>query len=118
MSFYRKRAYQQGHWPSGDWPISLCAMRNGTLLAIVAVLLSACGSWPELDAPLRNDPGAWPVLLPLDDVSGLSDNDGSAQSEAQRLASRAAALRARAAVMRRPVSDGDAMEALRARLAR
>lgn len=94
-------------------------MRNGAFLAILAVVLSACGPWPQVaDAPARNDTGAWPELLPLDDVTSVSTSSGSAQSEAQQLSARAAALRNRARVMRTSVPDLDAMDALRARLAR
>lgn len=94
-------------------------MRNGAFLTILAVFLTACGPWPQVaDAPARNDSGAWPELLPLDDVTALSTSSGSAQSEAQLLSARAAALRNRARVMRTSVPNSEAMDALRARLAR
>lgn len=83
-----------------------------------AAILTGCGSWPEVDTPVGAHSGAWPKLLPINEVSALSGNEGDAQAQAQSLSQRAAALRARAAVMRRAVPDNAAMEALRARLAR
>ena len=83
----------------------------------ICLLLTACGSWPDAGGPpLTRDDRPWPALLPLDDVLGavpVADDP-----DADRLAARAANLRARAAILRRDASDIDAMEALRARLAR
>lgn len=93
-------------------------MRFGAFPAILAVMMSACGPWPQVDAPLRSDDEAWPTLLPIDQVTALADTGTSAQTQAQQLSARAAALRARAQIMRQAVPDQDAFDALRARLAR
>lgn len=118
MPFYRTHAQRQGYWSSSLWTISLHPMKNGAFLVFFVVALSACGPWPQVDAPTRDDEGTWPVLLPLDDVTSPSRSTGAAQSEAQRLSARAAGLRSRARLMRASVPDLDAMDALRARLAR
>jgi hypothetical protein len=93
-------------------------MRNGAILLTLTAALSACSPWPQVDAPAKDDTGAWPVLLPMSELKGLSGGQSTAQGEAQRLAARAAALQARAQLMRTSVPDADAMDALRARLAR
>ena len=71
-----------------------------------------------MDAPSRSQNAAWPVLLPLDQIVDQSDTASSEQAAAQRLAARAANLRARARIMRQTVADEDAFEAMRRRLAR
>lgn len=81
------------------------------------ILLSACGSWPDVPSPVaQGRDGAWPALVPLAGV--LSENVGeeTGQEEADLLAARAEALRRRAALLRTPVDDTDAFEALRARI--
>ncbi len=84
--------------------------------ALTCLLLSACGGWPDAGGPpITRDARPWPALLPLEqvlDAAPIADDPDS-----DRLAARAANLRARAAILRRDASDVDAMEALRARLA-
>lgn len=118
MPFYRMRAARQGHWSSVIWTITVSTMKSGVILTCSAILLAGCGQWPDIDAPAQSDDDPWPVLLPLGDLSSQSSSQSSAQSEAQRLSARAAALRSRARIMRTSVPDLDAVDALRARLAR
>lgn len=81
-----------------------------------ALLLAGCSDWPDAGAPSPTAaPGSWPVLLPLDQVLANGDIPEAEDKDAVNLSRRAAALRARAAVMRSNPSD---MDALRARLAR
>lgn len=118
MPFYRKRTPQQGHWPTEAESFSVSSMRNTAIPFIVTCALGACGPWPQVEAPAKTDTGAWPVLLPLEELQGLPGAQTFAQGEAQRLSDRAAALQARARLMRTSVPDVDAMDALRTRLAR
>ena len=84
-------------------------------LVPILLILTACGEWPDAGGPpLTRDTRPWPKLVPIDQVSAPSLEVGNA--EARRLASRAAALRARAAILRRSASTQAEMEALRARL--
>ena len=84
---------------------------------IVFLVLSACGDWPDAGGPpLAQDNRPWPTLVPISDIpAGTALSPGE---DATRLAARASALRSRAALMRRNVSDRDDIEALRARLVR
>ncbi|MEO9825664.1 MAG: hypothetical protein ABJF50_14710 [Paracoccaceae bacterium] len=93
-------------------------MKNASILIALLLAMSACGPWPQVDAPQHAEPGAWPALLPMEEIAPLSRNDGTAQAEGQRLSNRAAALRNRARLMRQSVPDQDAMDAMRSRLAR
>ena len=93
-------------------------MKMATSIVAMLLTLTACGSWPQFAAsPRSNTSDVWPTLLPIGDIAGAS-NDQSSQSAARALSARAAALRARAQIMRQSVPDQDAFEALRARLAR
>ena len=83
---------------------------------IIVFALAGCGAWPDAGGGPLSRGGAWPELMPLD---GLSVDTPEAEGrDAERLSSRAAGLRARAAILRRAVYNSDDMEALRARLAR
>lgn len=85
---------------------------------IAFCILTACGDWPEVPGSVaQGRSGSWPALVPLTDVIGLPTEGATGQDEAGRLDARADALRARAAVLRAPVPDSDAFEALRARMA-
>lgn len=90
-------------------------------VAALALLfpMAACGPWPDVPAPgaqSRND--AWPALMPLSDVIAAPVEREAGEVEADRLAARADALRRRAALLRTPLADSEAFEALRARMAR
>ena len=80
------------------------------------MLLVACGDWPDLgDETSQGQAAPWPVLRPLDEI--LEGTGGTlSEADGQRLAARAAGLRARASILRRPVEDDAAFEAMRARL--
>lgn len=69
--------------------------------------LAACAPMPRIDTPEAVGRGAAPVILPLDDLlrqaqPGLA---AAALASESSLNARAAALRARAALMRGPVND-------------
>ena len=68
---------------------------------LIALCLAACGTWPDVDGPVqdRGEKG-WPTLLPLDDVLGGAPEPRLSEADPEALLSRAAALRARAQVMR------------------
>ena len=81
------------------------------------LLLTACAEWPDAGGPpLARDTRPWPALVPLDQINTTPVTVG--QEDAERLAARARALRARAAILRRSATTRDEMEALRTRLAR
>lgn len=79
--------------------------------------LAACGSWPNLPETASQDrAAAWPELRPLSELlAPVEDGEASAEA-ADQLAARAGDLRRRAAILRSPVTDDAAFEALRARL--
>jgi len=86
--------------------------------ALLFFLAAACASWPDLGlvSPSARSAG-WPPLLPLSGsmydgaaTPALTD-DGATQTVA-----RADALRARAALLRAPISDSADIERLRARM--
>jgi hypothetical protein len=90
-------------------------MTRPTILALV--ILCSCGPWPDTSGvPLARQDQPWPQLLPLDPILDPAGPPPTSDAEARALSARAAALRMRAAVLRRPVEDDAAMEALRARL--
>lgn len=83
---------------------------------IFALALVGCADWPSVDTPKSQL--AWPSLVPLSSISVPGETVSEVEAN-DLLLSRAAALRARAALMRRPVSGDDAaIERLRGRLAR
>lgn len=91
------------------------------LIVMISLVLglAACGDWPNVPGTAGNRSEGWPALAPLSDVErGLATVPGAPEEEATRLAARADALRRRAAILRAPVPDQDAFEALRARLRR
>ena len=87
------------------------------LAALIASLsLGACSDWPDTglqsDAA-RNAP--WPRLVPISDVLAVPA-DRIAEGDTEALVARAAALRARADILRQPVAGDAAFEAMRQRL--
>ena len=79
-------------------------------------MLPACGSWPDAGGPSPAGAGTdWPGLMPLDQVLAEGTVEPAEDADAEALSRRAAALRARAEILRGNPSD---MDALRARLAR
>lgn len=86
-------------------------MRRLILLTFL-LLLAACADWPDVPASETAEATDWPVLLPLDEIgAGPDDPERDASNEA--LLRRAEGLRNRAAVLRQPIEDDDAMERLR-----
>lgn len=82
-------------------------------------LLAACGAWPDVPAPgAQGGTGAWPALVPLSEVIAAQPEGATGEADATELSARAEALRRRADLLRAPVADGDAFEALRALMAR
>lgn len=63
-------------------------------LMCLALLLSACGDFPQVDAASRNVAGPAPALLPLEGLLDAPAPQVEARGDA--LAARAAALRRRA----------------------
>ncbi len=92
-------------------------MRRMTVISTI-LLLASCADWPDVDAPRPSRAVVdWPELIPLSDLptaGGTREEDDANRA----LMARAEALRARAALLRRPVPDSAAFERLRARLAR
>ena len=83
----------------------------------ICVFLTACGGWHDLDEPVgATHSASWPGLLPLADLMSDSEEPVFGEGDALQLSVRADALRRRAAVLRTPVADADAFEALRARI--
>lgn len=76
------------------------------LILALTLALSACASFPELDARLdaadRNAP--WPELVPTSQLIAAAGAPGAPAASAD-LAARIAALDARAAALRGPVID-------------
>lgn len=90
-------------------------------LAFVLLLASpvACTDWPDIAAGSSSRAAeGWPGLLPMNDVLPETDPGPAGEAETERLLARAGALRARAALLRAPVSGEAEFEALRARMAR
>lgn len=85
------------------------------VLLLVLLTLAACAPWPDVGGPTRAGNDDWPVLRPIDSLIEPGVAPSTTNANAGRLASRAAALRNRAAILRSDPSD---MEVLRARLAR
>ena len=67
----------------------------------LCLTLSACASFPQVDAVASKATGPAPALLPMDELLAQT---GQARAEAAgaTLTARAAALRARAAALRNP----------------
>ncbi|NNL74514.1 MAG: hypothetical protein HKP29_14220 [Silicimonas sp.] len=92
---------------------------RAVLSIFVAFGLAGCGDWPDLPDTPGSRSGGWPRLAPLSDLErGLGAPTAASDEDAARLAARAEALRRRAAVLRTPVPDQDAFDALRARVGR
>lgn len=77
------------------------------------LFLTACGSWPDVGGPTLSRDASWPTLQPLSELIAEGAVTPASNDDAARLAARAAALRARAEVLRSDASD---MESLRRRL--
>ena len=79
--------------------------------------LAGCGDWPTADGErFASRTGPWPDLVPLNDV--LSEGPQAQSADSDQLSARAAALRARARILRQNATTREQMEALRARLPR
>ena len=88
---------------------------------VICLGLAACAQWPlPEETGGRATTGTWPELLPLSQSlpNPQPVTDANPDEQAQALLDRAAALRARARLMRRPVADQAAFERLRLLLAR
>lgn len=85
---------------------------------VICLCLTGCTDWPDASgtAPPLRESGSWPSLVPTSEL--FESLPQARDDEAETLAARAAALRGRAAILRRPVTNSDQMEALRTRLAR
>ena len=85
------------------------------LIFVLSATLAGCGDIPALDQAISPEAerADYPVLLPLDDSLAPTNGQITGPDLEASLAPRLAALRARAAAMRRPVID----EAAKARLA-
>jgi len=88
------------------------------LALLVLVLAASCADWPDVETPRPSRAAVgWPELIP---IAELPTSTASANEEVSNeiLLARAAALRNRAAVLRRPVADSEAFERMRSLLAR
>lgn len=90
--------------------------------AILLILLSGCGAWPDLGIPEEPVAGdGYPALVPIDALlaqAAVSEAAARATEMSNAaLEARAARLRARAAVLSQPAEDRDALDRMRARLA-
>lgn len=86
-------------------------------LIVLTLSLAACSDWPQAGGEqFARSTGPWPDLVPLNDALNVAP---SAEGQAvDQLSARAAALRARARILRQSATTRDEMEALRARLPR
>lgn len=93
-------------------------MRTPVPIALLLIpLLTACGGWPDLpETQQRTASGTWPELLPEAALFPATEGADTGDDDAEALAARAEALRRRAGVLRTPVPDDAAFEALRARI--
>lgn len=73
------------------------------LIFLGGIVLSGCTQFPELDRaiPKSEQTGPYPALLPLEDLVAQTQEPRIEESEADTVAARAAALRARAARLKR-----------------
>ncbi|QMU57284.1 MAG: hypothetical protein GKR98_03115 [Boseongicola sp.] len=86
------------------------------VLASVLLALAGCGNWPDLPVPEQSGSNVgWPKLVPVGPLLEPTDSSGDAEGETAEL--RLARLNARAALLRRPVTDMDEFERLRGLLA-
>ena len=84
-------------------------------VVIFALALTACTEWPDAGgAPLTATRGPFPTLLPVADL--LTSGTEAEGEDADQLSARAAALRGRAAILRRSAGNQAEIDALRARL--
>ena len=89
--------------------------RTAHVLAFIG--LAACADWPDVPAPDGAEAArGWPALLPISELLTRAGPDAGPDEQTEDLAARAEALRRRAALLRTPVADDDAFEALRSRL--
>ena len=87
------------------------------LLGISVVLLSGCNTWPDVPPSEGAEQLEWPILLPIEDILAAAPGPDD-ENARQELIDRAQALEARAAVLRRPIADDNAMATVRESLAR
>lgn len=89
------------------------------LAALTCLALAACADFPQVEATGRDlgPAGPPPPLLPFDQLQAATSGRASAPQTGN-LDARAAALNARAAILRAPVDDPGDIDDLRARLAR
>ena len=99
-----------------DWLGISVPMRYASL-ALAFAFLTSCVDWPDIPASSDADAADWPSLLPVDEIGAPPETEDREQA-IETLQNRAATLRARAEVLRRPVGDDEAMERLRQSLIR
>ena len=75
-------------------------LRAMTRALILCLTLSACASFPGVDAAASKATGPAPALLPMDELLAQTGQP-RAETAGNSLTARAAALRARAAALRR-----------------
>ena len=72
-----------------------------TRALILCLTLAACASFPEVEAAASKATGPAPALLPMDQLLAQTGQP-KAEAAGNGLTARAAALRARAAALRKP----------------
>ena len=86
-------------------------------ISLFFLFLAGCSDWPAANGErFARSTGPWPELVPLSDV--LTEGSVAQGQDSDQLSARAAALRARARILRQNATTRDQMEALRARLPR
>ena len=106
------------HWLFKRTRPSLPTMTRFWLISLCLVL-GSCGDWPSVpETSTQGKSNQWPGLLPWAEIVGPVSEDVLSDEDADKLATRARALQARAAILRSSVRNADDMEALRLRLAR
>lgn len=84
---------------------------------VLCLALAACTDFPRL-GEAAGPAGPPPPLLPFDALEAAAAGGTPRAERTEDLEARAAALRARAAVLRQPVGEAGGIDALRARLER
>ena len=87
--------------PQIDPTRRIAMLRTMFRTLLLCLTLTACATFPQVDAAASKAIGPAPALLPMDDLLAQTGQTG-AEAAGNSLAASAAALRARAAALRNP----------------